>query len=167
MKHSQLFIDSLIHPGKLAVYRMLSIGKVLQYVFLLITAVTIFSFVQFLSGVSPQSIQMDGLEDYINNIKWLLYPISFIFLFVMTTLLIFLRISLYAVGAYAFLMLFKKKGDYRHIWRTSAFAITWSVIFSIIFELTPIGTTLATFISIVVTMSLLFLAIKKYPNRTK
>lgn len=167
MKHSQLFIDSLIHPKKLAAYRLLPIGKVIQYVFLLITAVTIFSFGQFLTGVSPQAIQIKGLEDYIENIKWLLYPTSFIILFLFTTLLTFLQISLCAVGAQLFLILFKKKGEYRHVWRTSAFAITWSIIFSIIFELTPISKTIAILLANLVTMTLLFIAIKKYPPRTK
>ncbi len=49
MKHSQLFIDSLINPKKLAAYRILSIGKVIQYVFILITLVTAFSFGQFIN----------------------------------------------------------------------------------------------------------------------
>lgn len=167
MKHSQLFIDSLIKPQKLAAYRLLPIGKVIQYVFILITVVTLFSFGQFVAGISPETLNMEGLTEYIDDLKWLLYPFAFILLFVVTTLLIFLRISLYGLAAFLFLFLLKRRGEYRHLWRTCAFAVTWSVILSIVLSLFPISGTIVTVISMIVTLSIIAIAMTKYPKLVK
>nr|WP_316046266.1 hypothetical protein [Planococcus glaciei] len=40
---------------------------------------------------------MDGLLEFVEDIKWLLYPFAFIFLFVSTTLYQFVKISLFAL----------------------------------------------------------------------
>lgn len=167
IKHSQLFIDSLIHPKKLAAYRMLPIGKVIQYVFILVTVVTCFSFGQFISGVSPNTLHMEGLTEYIKDIKWLLYPFAFLLLFVITTLIIFIRISLYALAALLFIYVLKKRGEYRYLWRTSAFAVTWSTILSIILAFTSITGTAVTLLSLAITLIFLWLAVSKYPSLVK
>lgn len=165
MKHSQLFIDSLIHPKKLAAYRIMPIGKVIQYVFLLITVLTIFSFGQFTTGVTDNLFNIDGLTDYIANVKWLLYPFAFIFLFVITSLLIFFRISLYALAGLYIIKSMKRRGEYRQVWRTAAFAITWATILSILFTIFQISSTVATLIGVFITMGLLIVAFTKYPKQ--
>lgn len=167
IKHSQLLLDSLLYPKKLAAYRLLSIGKVLQYVFLLITTVTVFSFGQFTAGVSPDTLNMAGLTEYVENIKWLLYPFAFILLFIITTLLQFLRISIYALVGLLFVYLLKKRGEYRQLWRTSAFAMTWATLLSIILSFTTLSGTIVTLLSISITLVILWFAISKYPNLVK
>lgn len=164
IKHSQLFIDSLLHPQKLATYRLLPIGKVIQYVFLLVTVVTIFSFGQFISGMSPDTLNMEGLTAYIEDIQWLLYPFALLLLFVITTLLVFLRISLYALAALLFVYIMKRRGEYRHIWRTCAFAVTWSILLSILLAFTPLSGTIVTILSMIITLSIVAVAITKYPK---
>ena len=167
MKHSQLFIDSLIHPKKLAAYRIMPIGKVIQYVFLLITAITVFSFAQFTSGVTNDTFNISEVTNYMNDIKWLIYPFAFLLLFVMTTLLVFLRISIYALVGKLVLQSMKRRGEYRQIWRTSAFAITWSTIFSVLFTFTNISNTVVTMFSILITMLFIIIAISKFPKLPK
>lgn len=167
MKHSQLFIDSLLHPKKLAAYRMLPIGKVIQYVFLLVTIVTVFSFGQFTTGVSIDTFDMSGLTEYIEDIKWLLYPFAFLLLLIVTTMLIFLRISMYALAGLLFLQIMKRRGEYRHLWRTCAFSITWSTLLSIIFAFTSISSTTVTIISMIITLIILIFALQKYPKLVK
>ncbi|MEO4052362.1 DUF1189 family protein [Solibacillus sp. CAU 1738] len=164
MKHSQLFIDSLINPKKLAAYRIMPIGKVIQYVFLLITFVTVFSFGRFSSGVTEDLFNIDGLTEYIADIQWLLYPFAFIFLFVMTSLLVFIRISLYALAGLLLVKSIKRRGEYRQIWRTAAFAITWSTILSVVFTIILIPSSVPTLIGVFITMVLLIIALTKYPK---
>lgn len=167
MNHSQLFIDSLINPKKLAAYRIMPIGKIIQYVFLLITAVTVFSFGQFTTGFSEDIFNIDGVADYLADIQWLLYPFAFIFLFIMTSLLIFARISLYALAGYVLAGAMKRRGEYRHIWRTSAFAITWATLLSIIFSFFQVSDGWTTMIGIFITMSFIIIALTKYPKQPK
>lgn len=164
VKHTQLFIDSLIHPKKLAAYRLLSIGKVIQYVFLLITLVTLFSFFQFLMGVSKSAYNFEGLTEYMQSIQWLLYPFALIVIVLMTTILVFIRISIYAVVGLVVVKLSKRRGEYRHLWRTAAFAITWSTLLSILFSIIPISNSMATIIGIVITLFIMLIATTNYPK---
>ena len=165
MKHSQLLIDSLIHPKKLAAYRLLPIGKVIQYTFLLITIVTVFSFGRFTTDMSVNTINISGITEYIDQIKWLLYPVTFIMLFVMTTMLIFGQIALYALAGLFILKVMKRRGEYRHIWRTTTFAITWATFISMLAEYLPNLSTVLSILSLLVTIILLIIAFTKYPKQ--
>lgn len=167
VSHIQLFLDSLFQPKKLAAYRILSIGKVIQYVFILITIVTFFSFIQFMTGVSETAIQMKGLQQYVKDIQWLLYPFALFLLFFTSTVLLFVRISIYAAIGTVLLKLLKRRGEYRHMWRTSAFAITWSTLLSILFSFFSLSSGLATTINAIITIILLILASLNYPKLEK
>lgn len=165
MKHSQLFYDSLIHPKKLATYRLLPIGKVIQYTFLLISLVTVFSFGQFTAGVGADAFDTSGLTTYIEEIKWLLYPVTLLMLFVFTTMLIFAQIALYALAGLFFLKVMKRRGEYRNVWRTTTFAITWATILSVLVPYLPISETITSIFSLLLTLTLLIIAFTKYPKQ--
>ena len=167
MKHSQLFIDSLINPKKQAAYRILSIGKVIQYVFLLVTVVTVFSFGQFTAGFTEDIFNIEGVADYLADIQWLLYPFAFLFLFIMTSLLIFAQISLYALAGYLVLGAMKRRGEYRHVWRTSAFAITWATLLSIVLDFFQFSSPWMRLLDIFITMTFIIIALTKYPKEPK
>ncbi|KOS68046.1 4-hydroxy-3-methylbut-2-en-1-yl diphosphate synthase [Lysinibacillus contaminans] len=163
MKHSQLFIDSLIHPKKLAAYRLLPIGKVIQYTFLLILLVTVFSFGRFTAGVNVDNFDISGLTAYIEEIKWLLYPATFLMLFIFTTMLIFAQIALYAFAGLFFLKVMKRRGEYRNVWRTTTFAITWTTLISLLAAYLPISETVTSVFSLLLTLTLLIISFTKYP----
>ena len=164
VKHSQLFIDSLIHPKKLAAYRLLTIGKTIQYVFLLIAIVTIYSFVQFLTGVSEITYNIQGLTEYVEDIQWLLYPFAFLLLTLTSTILLFIRISIYAFVGFCLLKFMHRRGEYRHMWRTAALAITWSTLLTVLFSILKSSNIITTLIGIVITIVILILAAQKYPK---
>lgn len=165
--HLQLFLHSLFQPFKLAAYRILPIGKVIQYVFILITVLTIFSFIQFLTGVSETAVQIKGLQQYVKDIQWLLYPFALFLLFFTSTVLLFVRISIYAAAGTVFLKLLKRLGEYRHMWRTTSFAITWPTLLSILFSFFSVSSWVATSINCIITIFLLILASLKYPKTEK
>lgn len=167
VKHYELLLHSLFFPKKLATYRLLSIGKVIQYVFILITIITIFSFIQFLTGIEESAYSIQQLQEYIKDIKWLLYPFAFLVLYVTSTTVVFIRISIYALVGVGLLKILKRRGEYRHMWRTSSFAITWSTILSILSPYFSIPQFIETVISIVITLILLTIAAKNYPKISK
>lgn len=163
ISHMQLFIDSLIHPKKLATFRIMSIGKVIQYVFLLIAIITAFSLGQFINSGAEQVFTYEEIENFAADLKWLVYPIAVVFLFIMNSLVLFAKISLYAFAGSFLLKPMNRRGEYRQIWRTTAFAITWETLVSILFSVFPISSTATTLISIFITMTILILALTKYP----
>ncbi|MDF2066320.1 DUF1189 family protein [Bacillus sp. Cr_A10] len=159
----QLFKASLHSPKKIAAFRLIPIGKVMQYIFIYILIITSISFVQFINGISVQQANMEGLLEYFQEIQWLLYPFSFIFLFVLNTLLIFVRISIFAYLGVIILSLLKRKGEYRHLWRSTLFASTIPMLISVVVAFFNISTGYIQFFIYFVTLVYLFLACKYYP----
>lgn len=167
VKHSQIFIDSLVHPKKLAAYRLLTIGKTIQYVFLLIAVVTVYSFYQFLTGVTETSYNIQGLTEYVEDIQWLLYPFAFVLLTLTSTIVIFIRISIYAFVGVIVLKIMHRRGEYRHLWRTAALAVTWSTLLTVLFSILRISSIASTIIGIIITTVILIVAATKYPKIPK
>ncbi|MFJ5768602.1 DUF1189 family protein [Psychrobacillus sp. NPDC093180] len=127
----QIFKASLHSPKKIAAFRLIPIGKVMQYIFIYIFIMTVISFIFFTNGISDQQTSMEGLLEYFSEIQWLLYPFAFLFLFVFNTLIIFVQISIFAYIGTIILYLRKRKGEYRHIWRTTLFASTVPMLIAI------------------------------------
>lgn len=167
VKHSTLFIDSLIHPKKLAAYRILSIGKIIQYVFLLITLLTIFSFINFVTGISEDQYNLEGITSYIQDIQWLLYPFAFLIQYIMNTIMIFIFISLLAYVGMIVMKLSTRRGEYRQIWRTSSLAITWSILLTIVCSYIPLPKLLEWLIVAIIPVIYIIIASLKYPKRPK
>ena len=165
--HWQLFKDSLIHPKKLAAYRLLPIGKIIQFVLLLVLFVTIVSFIQFLTGVGLETSQINGLKQFVNDIKWLIYPFAFLLLFVINSFTLFVQISIYAFIGLGLLKFQHKRGEFRHIWRTTAFTVTLSTIFTSLSVFFISNNRLVSSLSIAITAIYLIIACSKYPNQPK
>lgn len=163
ISHMQLFIDSLISPKTLGAYRILSIGKVMQYAFLMIALLTAFSFGQFVTSGTDAIFGYSEIETYANEISWIVYPIAVVFLFVLNTSIYFIKVSLYALAGQFFVKPMKRRGEYRQVWRTSVFACTWATILTMLGHLFPLSSTILTLISIFITMLFIIIALTKYP----
>jgi len=163
IKHTRLCIDSLLYPKKLAAYRILSIGKVIQYTFLLITLITAFSFGQFIAG-NPSTYFSGELASFAQDLQFLIYIIGAVFLFAMNTAVIFAKVSIYAYVGLLFSKVMKRRAEYRQLWRTTAFAITWEVLLSIILPVFSLPAAVPLIIMGAVTLSFVFVALTKFPK---
>ncbi|QBP40896.1 DUF1189 family protein [Paenisporosarcina antarctica] len=161
----QIFIASITNPKKIAAFRLLPIGKVLQYVFLFVTILSVLSFINFTTGFRENSSSIEGLLDHVEDIEWIIYPFAFIIQFIMTTLLLFIRISLVAFGGMFILKLLNRRGDYRHVWRSTAFAYTTPTIISLVFLYTGLTDGWITIIATLICIFYLGLALKYYPQK--
>lgn len=159
----QLFKASLHSPKKIAIFRLISIGKVMQYIFIFIFLLTIISFIQFINGISVQQSSMEGLLEYFEDIQWLLYPFAFVFLFVLNTLFSFIRVSIFAYIGTFILYIMKRRGDYRHLWRTALFASTISMILSLVVAILQLENGYIQLIIYAITFVYLVLACRFYP----
>jgi hypothetical protein len=160
----QLIKASLMEPKKQAAVRIMTIGKVLRFVFALILLMTVVSFIEFSSGLGNSSSDMEGLLDFVEDIQWLLYPFAFVFLFVSTTLYHFVKISLFALLGLAFVQLKKRKGEYRHLWRTTALAVTVPTLLSFAFSFFGVSFWVTLALSLL-TIIYLHLATNYYPKQ--
>lgn len=159
----QLFKAALMEPKKQAAVRILGIGRIMQYIFALILLMTIISFTELAFGFGDVTSETEGLLQYIEDIRWLLYPFAFLFLFVSTTLYHFIKISFFAWAGLGMLRFMKRKGEYRHLWRTTALAVTVPTILS----LAASYITSSLWISMLaasVTILYLYLAVRFYPK---
>lgn len=159
----QLFKSSLHSPKKMAAFRLIPIGKVMQYIFSYIFIMSIISFIYFINGISEQQETMEGLLEYFSKIQWLLYPFSFLFLFVLNTLFIFVRISIFAYIGSFILFIRKRKGEYRHIWRTTLFASTIPMLLSIIFAIFHFSNNYIQLVIYTLSLVIIVLTTKYYP----
>lgn len=120
----QLFIASFMEPKKRAAVRIMPIGRIMKFVFLFVTLLALASFVEFTLGIWSSSSELEGLLQFIKEIEWLLYPFALVFLFVSTTIYHFIKISFFAAIGLGLLKLLQRRGEYRHMWRTAALAVT-------------------------------------------
>lgn len=161
---TQLFLASISNPKKIAAFRLLPIGKVLQYVFIFVIVLSLLSFVHFITGFKSDSSTIEGLLDYIDDMEWILYPFAFIIQFIMTTLLLFVRISLMAFGGMLILKLIKRRGEYRHVWRSTAFAYTTPTVLSIFFLYVGFSDGWIFVVTTIICVIYLSFALKYYPQ---
>ncbi|GKV68074.1 hypothetical protein NCCP2716_05720 [Sporosarcina sp. NCCP-2716] len=135
MKIRQLFTASLYEPKKLAAFRMLPIGKVFQYVFVFVFLSTAVSFIRFLSGDIDLFGASDELIDYAETVGGLLYPMAFALQFVISTFYLFIRVSFFGLVGLGILSVLRKRGEYRHMWRTAAVSVTVPVLLSVTLDI--------------------------------
>ena len=164
ISHTQLFIHSLMKPKMLAAYRILPVGKIIQYTFLLVLLMTAFSLGQFVNEGISSINNYEAIEQYVENLQWLIYIIFAIFSFTMNTLILYAKISLYALVAFLFAKPLHKRAEYRHLWRTAALAITWEVILTIVLKIFITNSIVTMIIFMLITMTYLFIALNKYPK---
>ncbi|MFL0582476.1 DUF1189 family protein [Solibacillus silvestris] len=163
ISHMQLLIHSLTSPKKLGAYRILSIGKVMQYAFLMITLITAFSFGEFINTGTAEIFGYSEIEHYAQNIQWIVYPIAIVFLFVLNTSIYFIKVSLYALAGLFFVRPMRRRGEYRQVWRTAVFASTWGTFLTMFGNLFIFSQTVVTLSSIFITMLFIIVALTKYP----
>ncbi|WP_088006343.1 DUF1189 family protein [Indiicoccus explosivorum] len=135
----QLFKAALKEPKKQAAARVLPIGKVLKFVFLFIAILTAAAFIGLVGGLSRAGSGMEGYAEFTSGIGWLLYPFALFMLFVTTTVYHFAKISIFALFGLGFLKARRRKGEYRHVWRTASLAVTGPTLLSVLLDLAGFG----------------------------
>lgn len=160
-----LFKESLLSPKKIAAFRLVPIGKVMQYIFIYIFLLTILSFISFINGISLQQESMEGFLVYFSEIEWLLYPFAFVFLFVLNTLFIFVRISVFGYIGQIILSLRKRRGEYRHLWRSALFASTLPMLLTLLFTIFQWSNTFTQLVIYGLTFLYLYFATTYYPKQ--
>ncbi|WP_252502938.1 DUF1189 family protein [Sporosarcina sp. Marseille-Q4943] len=167
MKFHQLFLAAFHEPKKLAAFRLLPIGRVIRYAFLFILLMTLISFTRFSVGDTDLFEASPELNEYSETIGGLIYPMAFIFQFVIATFYVFVRISIFAAIGIWIGKLMKRRVEYRFVWRTAAIAITVPLLLTIFLDFFQIWETSGIIFSSVIHIGYLIMALKFYPKAAK
>lgn len=165
MKYHQIFKASLYEFKKMAAFRLLPIGKVFTYVFVFVFLFTIISFSRFLLGDDVLFDASSDLQEHSETIGGLIYPMAFTLQLVISTFYIFIRISLFAYIGMLIMKILKKRGQYLHIWRTSAVAMTLPILITIGLDYFPDMKTNGLVFTSILHLLYIILAIKYYPKQ--
>ena len=160
----QLFKASLMEPKKQAAVRIMTIGKILRFIFVFILFLTAIAFIELALGLNDTTSDIDGLLQYVEEIEWLLYPFAFVFLFVSTTLYHFIKISIFAMIGLAFLKWKKRRGEYQHLWRTAALSVTIPTLLSFLLSF-AVSSFWVSFTASLLTLVYLNFAVSYYPKQ--
>lgn len=102
----------------------------------------------------------------IDSLKWIFLPVLIVIIYIFTSAVKFIEVSILAFIGIAIKNLFHKKNiQYRHLWRLATYSVTLSTIFFAIMSIlkthVPNGFIINWFVSIMVLM----LAIKEIPGK--
>lgn len=164
MKFYQLVKAAIHEPKKLAAFRILPIGKVFRYVFIFVALFTMLSFIRYIAADAVLFEASPELVEHGELIGGLIYPIAFLLQLVISTSYIFIRISILGYVGTLLLKLMKRRGEYRHMWRTSAIAITIPILLTIGLDFFPAMKGVSTGITSLVHFTYIAAAAKYYPK---
>lgn len=164
MKFHQIFLAAFHEPKKLAAFRLLPIGRVIRFAFFFILVMTFISFTRFSIGDTELFEASPELTEYSETIGGLIYPMAFIFQFVISTFYVFVRISLFAAIGLWIGKLMKRRIEYRFIWRTAAIAITVPLLLTIFLDFLPAWETFGILFSSLIHIGYIIVALKYYPK---
>lgn len=164
MKYHQIFKASLYEFKKMAAFRLLPIGKVFMYTFFFVFLFTIISFSRFIFGDDLLFDASPDLQAHSESIGGLIYPIAFTLQLVISTFYVFIRVSLFAYIGSLIMKVTKKRGQYLHIWSTSAIAMTIPILITIVLDFFPEYKTIGLIGSSIIHLVYIMLAIRYYPK---
>ncbi|CAM3121747.1 DUF1189 domain-containing protein [Filibacter tadaridae] len=167
MKFHQIFKAAIHEPKKLAAFRLLPIGKVFRYVFIFVTLLTLISFSRYLIGDTAFFESSPELKKHGEKIGWLIYPIAFVLQIVISTFYVFIRISVFAYIGLLLVKLMKRRGQYQHMFKTSAIAMTVPILLTILLDFNPLLGIINLLISSVIHFMYIGAAARYYPKKLK
>ncbi|WP_194841632.1 DUF1189 family protein [Sporosarcina obsidiansis] len=167
MKFHQLFKASLHEPKKLAAFRLLPIGKVIQYIFVFVFLYTAVSFFRFLLGDHSIFETTPELALIGETIGFLIYPIAFVLQLVIITSYLFIRISFFAIIGVLLVKLLHRRGEFRFMWRTAAIASTLPIILTMVFEFLPEQQSYSLWVASLVHLLYVWRAATYYPKKPR
>ncbi|WP_064091483.1 DUF1189 domain-containing protein [Rossellomorea aquimaris] len=103
--------------------------------------------------------------DSMSSLKWILIPVSLFILYIFTSGMTFLKVTIFAIIGVAIGNLLKRKVNYRQSWRMTAYSATVSTLFFTLMKLLQTFIAAAPLLDWLVITIVLYLAIKEIPQR--
>lgn len=114
------------------------------------------------------TVTEDGLLDILNSLKdlkWILIPVALSILYVFTSGMTFLKITIFALIGVTFANVMKRNVPYRQSFRITAYSATVSTVFFTLMELLQTRIPAAPILDWFVITVILYLVVKEIPQR--
>ncbi|HEY4551696.1 MAG TPA: DUF1189 family protein [Bacillaceae bacterium] len=156
-----LFYKSLYSPKEIAKFRFLGIGKIIQYIFLLM----LFSAVPgILESIGKNELTMEEALLTESGAKWIMLPLFSFFTYIFHAGFGFIKISVFAYAGVGFARMLERKVPYRQSWRIAAFSLTLPTILSGLLTLAGIDIPGANYADWAIILVILYASIKAVPK---
>jgi hypothetical protein len=135
-----------------------------KYIFVFIFLTAVLSFINF-SLSSGEILEDTGIPaEELKGIGPLLYPAAFVLQFLISTFYFYVKASLAALAGMAIIRIRGRRGEYRHLWRTSAIALTVPTLLLLADDLLGGSIPFATSLSWAAAFVYIWLAAGYYPK---
>ncbi|MGM0751480.1 MAG: DUF1189 domain-containing protein [Bacillota bacterium] len=114
------------------------------------------------------ALTKDGLIDLLDSLidmKWILLPVALFFLFLFTSGMTFLKITLFAIIGITFANVLKRNVNYRQSFRITAYSATVSTLFFTLMEMLQTYIPAAPILDWFVITVILYLVVKEIPQK--
>ncbi|MET1030504.1 DUF1189 family protein [Domibacillus tundrae] len=167
------FIKSLHSPKYIAAFRLQGIGKTIQYLFALSFRMSLPAF------IAAAFYLMDGNESAKTTVEEMLplltlnqnalifIPVALFFYYILLSFMLFLKASIFAGVGLVVVSRLKKRGDYRHLFRMAAYALSLSALLTTLAELAHWTFPYAYAVDWLLIAGMLFLSIRYLPGAPK
>ncbi|MGR3765041.1 DUF1189 domain-containing protein [Rossellomorea sp. NS-SX7] len=105
--------------------------------------------------------------DSILALKWILLPVALLVLYLFTSGLMFLKVTIFGLIGVMLANLMKRKLNYRQSWRITAYSVTLSTLFFTLMKFLQTSIAAAPLLDWFVVMVIMSLAIKEIPQPQK
>lgn len=167
------FIKSLHSPKYIAAFRLQGIGKTIQYLFALSFLMSLPAF------IAAAFYLMDGNESAKTTVEEMLplltlnqnalifIPVALFFYYILLSFMLFLKASIFAGVGLVVVSRLKKRGEYRHLFRMAAYALSLSALLTTLAELAHWTFPYAYAVDWLLIAGMLFLSIRYLPGAPK
>ncbi|WP_175991024.1 DUF1189 domain-containing protein [Bacillus sp. Marseille-Q1617] len=111
--------------------------------------------------------QIVNVIDSILSLKWILLPVSLLILYLFTSGLMFLKVTIFGWLGVMMANMMKRKLNYRQSWRITAYSVTLSTLFFTLMKSLQTSIAAAPLLDWFVVMVIMYLAIKEIPQPQK
>ena len=96
----------------------------MKYIFVFVFLTAVLSFINFSLSSRDILAETEIPAEDLKGIGPLLYPAAFVLQFLISTFYFYIKASIAALAGMAIVKIRGRRGEYRHLWRTSAVALT-------------------------------------------
>ncbi|MFC7783268.1 MULTISPECIES: DUF1189 domain-containing protein [unclassified Rossellomorea] len=114
------------------------------------------------------ALTKDGLIDLLDSLigmKWILLPVALFFLYLFTSGMMFLKVTIFAIIGVTFANVLKRNVNYRQSFRITAYSATVSTLFFTLMELLQTFIPAAPILDWFVITVILYLVVKEIPQK--
>lgn len=158
-----IFFKCLYSPREIAKYRFLTIGKTIQYVFILAIFLSLSGFYDAIFH-NPFSSDSYGEEAYDAGSKVFMTVIVILMTYILNSGLVFLGITILASIGEPLAKSWGRKLPYRQSWRLTACSVTLPVVLFSLFYLLNIDKGYFIFLALIMAVGMILASIKAIPK---